>query len=163
MESEEKQAALSRAGGQFIVFRLYDELFGFNISLVNEITELLPLNPVPRAPEFVSGVINYHGRIVAVIDLTRFFNLEVDRAEALTRIIVFVPGEYQIGFLVDDIKEITHILEDSEEMNPMEGKNFKNIYIEGVACIDDELVNIINAGKLLADLEDYFKEVNIEY
>ncbi len=163
MGSEDKQAVLSRQGDQVIVFRLHDELFGFDISHVNEITELLPLNPVPRSPEFVSGVINYHGRIVAVLDLARFFNLKVKRDDVLARIIVFVPGDYQIGFLVDSINEITHVLEDSEETNPMEGKNFKNVYIEEVACIGDDLVNIINAGKLLTDLEDYFKEVNVEY
>ena len=163
MGTPEKQAVLSRMKDQIIVFRLHNELFGFEIARVNEITELLPLNTVPRSPAFVSGVINYHGRIVTVLDLSKFFNLEAERSDMLARIIVFVPGEFQIGFLVDSINEITDVAGEAEEVNPMEGENFKNVYIGRVAHLGNDVVNIINSEKLLQDLEEYFKEVNVEY
>ncbi len=45
----------------------------------------------------------------------------------------------------------------------MGGEDFKNIYIEKVVSIGKTPVNIIDVEKLLADLEDYFKEVSIEH
>jgi len=148
---------------QIVVFKLHDELFGFRISIVNEITEVLPLNVIPRAPDFIAGAANYHGRILAVLSLARFFNLPSLERGALTRIIVLVPEGYSIGFLVDSISEITYILEGVEEKNPMEGKEFKNKYINRVVNIKDSLINIVDVEGLLADLEEYFKEVNLEY
>lgn len=164
MEVAEKSSTLSSSGEQHILFKLGDEVFAFNIAIVNEITELLSMNMVPRSPEFIKGVINFHGRVVAVHDLADFFSLESKgKDSALKRIIVLVPKGYHIGFLVDSVTEITYINEEHEESNPMEGKDFKNIYIDKVVCIGDTPVNIIDVDKLLADLEDYFKEVYIEH
>lgn len=163
-EVAEKSPVISSSGEQYILFKLGEELFAFNIAIVNEITELLPMNMVPRSPEFISGVINFHGRVVAVHDLAAFFSLASNEKEtALKRIIVLVPKGYHIGFLVDSVREITYINDEDEEANPMEGKDFKNIYIDKVVCIGDTPINIIDVEKLLADLEDYFKEVYIEH
>jgi len=164
MEAAEKSSSVSTPGEQHILFKLGDEFFAFNIAIVNEITELLPMNMVPRSPDFIGGVINFHGRVVAVHDLAAFFNLKSAKKDsALKRIIVLVPRGYDIGFLVDSVKEITYINDEGEEANPMEGKDFKNIYVEKVVCLGNTPVNIIDVDKLLADLEDYFKEVYIEH
>lgn len=163
MNEEKVREVVPVPGEQVIVFRLHDELFGFGIPLINEIIEVAPLNPVPKTPNFMAGAINYHGKIVAVLSLARFFNLPSHEKGALSRIIVLVPEEYSVGFLVDSISEIGYIPEDSEERNPMEGEKFKNRYVERVVCIGDDLVNILDVNRILADLEDYFKEVDVEY
>jgi purine-binding chemotaxis protein CheW len=163
MDLVEKKKSASLTDEQVVIFTLHNELFGLDISRVNEISELLPMNLVPKAPEFIKGVINYHGRIVAIHDLASFFDLPANTDDNLARIIVLVPGEYHIAFLVHSVKEIIFVPETVEEVNPMEGEDFKNIYIEKVVCIGENPVNIIDVGKLLADLEDYFKEVNIEH
>ena len=160
MDDLQLQDATASAGEQIIVFRLGDELFGLNISYINEISELRPMNFVPRSPEFIAGVINCHGRIVAVHDLGSFFSLPAPEDKSLARIIILVPKGYELAFLVDSVKEITFIPEESEVLNPMEGQDFKNIYIEKVVCFGENPINIIDIGKLLADLEDYFKEVS---
>ena len=163
MNPDQKNEIESLSKDQIVIFSLHNELFGLNITRVNEISELMPMNHVPKAPKFIKGVINYHGRIVAIHDLARFFELPTKMDENLARIIILVPGEYHIAFLVHSVKEIVFIPETIEELNPMEGEDFKNIYIERVVCIGESPVNIIDSEKLLADLEDYFKEVNIEH
>ena len=148
---------------QVVIFTLHNELYGINIAQVNEISELRPMNLVPKSPEFIKGVINYHGKIVAIHDLARFFDLPTEIDDTLGRIIVLVPEEHHIAFLVHSVKEITFIPDVEEEINPMGGEDFKNIYIEKVVSIGKTPVNIIDVEKLLADLEDYFKEVSIEH
>ena len=163
MNPDQNNENESLSKDQIVIFSLHNELFGLNITRVNEISELMPMNHVPKTPEFIKGVINYHGRIVAIHDLARFFELPTKMDENLARIIILVPGEYHIAFLVHSVKEIVFVPETIEELNPMEGEDFKNIYIERVVCIGESPVNIIDSEKLLADLEDYFKEVNIEH
>ena len=159
-EQKEKIDSLDE---QIIIFALHDEFFGFNISHIDEISEVTSLNMVPKAPDFISGVINYHGKIVAVMSLARFFNLPSQERGTLSRIIVLAFPGYSIGLLVDNVREITSIPDGTEESNPMEGEDFKNIYVDMVITLGGSLVNMINLKKLLSDLEDYFKEVNVEH
>ena len=163
MESAEDDVREKSCEEQIIIFGLHNELFGFNISLIDEITEVAALNSVPKTPDCIVGVINYHGKVVAVLSLARFFNLPSHERGALSRIIVLALPGYSIGLLVDNIKEITFIPVESNERNPMEGEDFKNVYVEMVLSIGDSLVNMINIKKLLADIEAYFKEVNVEH
>lgn len=148
---------------QVIIFKLHNESFGFNISFVNEITELLPLNHVPRSPEFISGVVNYHGRIISIVDFASFFKLPTSEPGPDTRMLILVPTDYQVGFTVDSVCEIAFISEKTEEVNPMDCKDFNNTYIEKVVTAGKNLVNIIDVERVLAELEDHFKEVDIEY
>ena len=54
---------------QLVVFRLGKEEFGVNIHQVREIVRLVPITPIPRAPDFIEGVVNLRGQILAVMDL----------------------------------------------------------------------------------------------
>jgi purine-binding chemotaxis protein CheW len=148
---------------QTAIFRLHDEFFGFAICLIDEIVEVSPLNMVPKAPDFVAGVMNSHGRIVAVISLARFFGLPSHEKGPQSRIMIYIPEDFNVGFLVDSIEEIASIEWEMEEGNPMEGDSVQNKYIEKVVSLDERLINIIDMRKLVADLEDYFKEVDVEY
>jgi purine-binding chemotaxis protein CheW len=163
METAENEVRDRSYEEQIILFGLHNELFGFNISLIDEITEVAALNAVPKAPDCIIGVTNYHGKIVAVLSLARFFNLPSHERGALSRIIVLALPGYSVGLLVDNVKEITYSPVESDERNPMEGEDFKNIYVEKVLSVGDSLVNMINIKKLLTDLEGYFKEVNVEH
>ena len=88
MNPDQNKEKESLSKDQIVIFNLHNELFGLNISRVNEISELLPMNHVPKAPDFIKGVINYHGRIVAIHDLARFFDLSTKIDDNLARIIV---------------------------------------------------------------------------
>lgn len=160
MEVVEERIETLSESEQSVIFRLHDEYFCIDISFACEITELLPLNRVPKAPGFVAGAVNYHGKVVGVVSLARFFNLPSHERGALSRIIVLNAGEYSAGFLVDSIKEIVFI---PDEDNPMEGDAFESRYVKRVVSIGSSLVNVLDVEKLLADLEDYFKEGNVEY
>ena len=54
---------------QIVVCELADEHYGLDIAKVFEIIRHQPITPVPRAPQFVKGVINLRGRIIPVVDL----------------------------------------------------------------------------------------------
>ncbi len=163
MEAVDGEDRVMEGQEQVIIFGLHNELFGFNISCIDEISEVGTFNLVPKAPDFVAGVTNFHGKIVAVISLSRFFNLPSHERGALSRLIVLATPGYSVALLVDNVQEITFLPEGAGEKNPMEGEDFKNIYVEKVFSLRGALVNMINIKKLLADLDDYFKEGNIEH
>lgn len=58
-----------------ILIQLGQEVFGLEAAYVFDIRPLPSITPVPRAPDWVVGVVNLRGRIVSVVDLKRFFRL----------------------------------------------------------------------------------------
>lgn len=56
-------------GTLFLLFRIGNERYALEASRVEAVLPLLPLKPVPGAPEGIVGVINYHGAAVPVVDL----------------------------------------------------------------------------------------------
>ncbi|GFE57271.1 chemotaxis protein CheW [Geobacter sp. AOG1] len=54
-----------------LVFTLQGERYGLSLQDVLEVIDPSRPVPVPRAPEFIRGVINVHGSLVTILDLAR--------------------------------------------------------------------------------------------
>ena len=73
---------------QLVTFSIGEEEFGVNILKVQEIIRTMEITKVPRAPDFVEGVINLRGKVIPIIDLRRRFGLAPRGHDKNTRIIV---------------------------------------------------------------------------
>lgn len=72
----------------------------------NYIVEVLPLNeitPLPCTPSFILGIINVHGRILAVINLKTFLGLPEKGITNLNRVIVVKHEAVEVGLLADEV------------------------------------------------------------
>jgi CheW protein len=88
---------------QLVTFSTGDEEFGVDILKVQEIILPMAITKVPKAPEFVEGVINLRGKVIPVIDLRRRFGLKSKAQDKYTRIIVIEINQMIVGFVVDSI------------------------------------------------------------
>ena len=65
-----------------VVFDLNEEAYGVDIGAVREIIRMQEITRVPRAPEFIEGVINLRGKVIPVVELrTRFSMPAVERTD----------------------------------------------------------------------------------
>lgn len=46
--------------------------YAVEVDFVDEVAEILPEHPIPYAPRFLRGVVNIHGKLAAVIDLSMY-------------------------------------------------------------------------------------------
>lgn len=46
--------------------------YAVDVDAVDEIAELLPEYPIPDSPRFLRGVVNIHGKLAAVLDLSLY-------------------------------------------------------------------------------------------
>ncbi|HLM67822.1 MAG TPA: chemotaxis protein CheW [Longimicrobium sp.] len=75
-----RQAAVPQV--QLVTFRVGGEEFGLDVFSVHEILSYQQPTPMPRAPEFVEGVLDVRGivrvgeRLVVLIDLDRILSSE---------------------------------------------------------------------------------------
>lgn len=100
----------SGADEQFIVFRLAGEEYGLPIASVDEVVRMPEtLTRLPKAPDFIEGVMNLRGRVVPVIDQRRRFRFE-ERGERRSERIVVVRIDHMLaGFVVDSVSEVLRI------------------------------------------------------
>ncbi|HXC93816.1 MAG TPA: chemotaxis protein CheW [Geobacteraceae bacterium] len=46
--------------------------YAVNVDYLDEISELLPEYPIPQSPRFLRGVVNIHGKLAVVFDLSLY-------------------------------------------------------------------------------------------
>ena len=146
--------------GKYLTFKLVDEEYGLEILKVREIIGLLPITNLPRTPVFVRGVINLRGKVIAVIDLRKKFELDVmDDTDQTCIIVVDVTGTtggvVEMGILVDSVSEVLDIKGEDIEESPSFGTNVDTAFILGMAKTKGSVKILLNIEKVLspADLE----------
>src|SRR5438105_13039660 len=90
-------------------FQVGRETYGVPITSLHEIVRVPEITAVPDAPDYVEGVINLRGKIVAVIDLRKRFG---EKKVALARrngILVLEHKGRLSGLIVDSATEVLKI------------------------------------------------------
>lgn len=144
-------------GSQFLTFALADEEYGVDILRVQEIKGWTPVTRVPNTPDYVRGVLNLRGTIVPIVDMRARFNLEEVEYTPVTVIIVLAvaSGEERrvIGIVVDAVSDVLNVSADDIKPPPDFGAKVNIEFINGLATIDDHMVMLMDADKLVTSEE----------
>lgn len=94
---------------QWLAFSLGDEDYALDITTIREIIKPREITDIPRAPEFLLGIISLRGTIIPVFDLKN--RLKLGRGELVpdSRIIVCQHEERAAGLLVDRIAQVVNL------------------------------------------------------
>jgi purine-binding chemotaxis protein CheW len=144
-----EERAASEATEHLATFFLDREEYGVEVKLVQEIRRLTEVTPVPRAPDFIKGVINLRGRIIPVVDLKRKLRLgEVQEGRA-ARIVVVKIQDRLIGMMVDGASQVLKVPVSSVEPAPDEVVEKGGDYIRGVAKLEKRLIILVDLHRIL--------------
>lgn len=104
---------------QFVVFQLGAEEFGVPIEAVQEIVRIPDgIARIPKAPEFVEGVMNLRGSVLPVVDQRRRFGMPAAERSERQRILVYSLPAGRVGFIVDSVSEVLKIRRTAIEPAP---------------------------------------------
>jgi purine-binding chemotaxis protein CheW len=137
---------------QIVIFRVGRQEFAFDILQVERILRYSAPSPLPKAPQFLEGVLPYGESAVPVIDLRKRFELEAPIREE-TRMMVLELESQRVAVLVDEVREVLRI--DSTAIaapGPMVS-GLSAVYIAGIVTSAGRTVIILNARKLLSATE----------
>jgi len=135
---------------QLVTFGIGSEEFGVDILRVQEIIRTMEITKVPRAQDFVEGVINLRGKVIPIIDLRRRFGLPSRQHDKYTRIIVIELYDIIVGFVVDSVSEVLRIPASTVEPPPPVVSGVEAEYIRGVGKLQDRLLILIDLDRLLS-------------
>lgn len=138
---------------QLVTFRIGEEEFGVDILAVQEIIRLMQITMVPRAPEFIEGVINLRGKVIPVINMRTRFNKVQVQPDSSTRIVVMELDQKIVGFLVDGVSEVLRIPESTVEDPPPVVAGIGSEYIRGIGKLDNRLLILLNLEQLLGSID----------
>lgn len=145
-----------------VIFRLHQQEYAVDIAGVQEIVRLLKITRVPRAPRHIEGVINLRGNILPVVDLHGFFSLPRRQDTERTRIVIIRSSGRTMGFIVDEVLEVTAFNADALEPPPcIEEKKGKN-FARGVIRVGERLVMLLNVDAIMDDLLQMGEETGRE-
>jgi purine-binding chemotaxis protein CheW len=145
-----------------VEFDLGGERYALDIQLAREIVEMMPITPIPRAPPYISGVINLRGEITNIMNLNTLLGLPNEAVRENQKIIVLVPeaaGGSNVGIIVDDVSSVTQVPEsDIEHMGEGISSEFSH-FVKGIIKVSSGegektkgLVIWIDMQKVLKDL-----------
>jgi len=136
-----------------VLFGLNDIACGVDSSQVNEIVKFQEISKVPNMPRFIEGMINLRGKVVPIVNLNKRFDLGETPINKKTKIIITKIDDTFIGFLVNEVSEITKFSSENLEQPSEILRKINNIYIKCVGIIEERIILILDLGAILSDNE----------
>jgi purine-binding chemotaxis protein CheW len=140
-------------GDKYLTFLSAEEEYGIPIKKVKEIIGIMEITQLPKAPEFIKGVMNLRGKIIPVMDLRLKLGLDGREYNERTCIVVIeVDAEEtkrQIGIVVDIVSEVVGIQAGDVEPPPEYGTQVAESFLLGIGKVKGRVVLLLDIGKLL--------------
>lgn len=136
---------------ELLLFRLSGkQLFGINVFKVQEVIQCPPLTSIPKSNRIVRGIANMRGKTIPVMDLSMSIGGPPQpQVEGRFVVVTEYNGSTQ-GFLVNGVDRIVNM--NWEEILPPPRGTGRGHYLTAVTRVDEELVEIIDVEKVLAEV-----------
>jgi len=130
---------------QVVVFKVNEEQFAVEASIVQSINDMMEITKVPKSAAYIKGLINLRGNIISLLDINLLLGIEKGTMEQ-ENIIILNLKEESVGVTVDQVDEVLEIEENIIEK--LETDKTKT-YIKGVINFKDRIVTLIDIGRLI--------------
>ncbi len=138
--------------------KIYEGIYGINVSKVREIIKVPKLTELPGTPEYIEGIFDLRDVVIPVINLAKWMGIEEpEDAKKNTRVIITEFNNVLIGFIVHEAKRIRRISwSDIEPASFASGGGaLDGSKITGVTRIEDDAV------LLILDLESVVQDLGL--
>jgi len=137
---------------QLVAFRVGGQEFAFNVFQVERILRYEAPAPLPKAPAYLEGVLQYQGVPVPVVDLRKRLGVEAPKRDD-TRIVVIETEGHRIGAVVDTVTEVMQVPATQVSAPAPIVKGLAAEYITGMVVRQDRTIIVLNTSKLLSSKE----------
>ncbi|MFO7875167.1 MAG: chemotaxis protein CheW [Desulfovermiculus sp.] len=112
------------------------------------------ITKIPKAPDYVKGVINLRGKVIPVVDIRLKFGMPEKEISRKTCIIVTQAQRRQssliIGIVVDEVSEVMEISGDQIEPAAAFGAQLDRNFILGMAKTENAVKILLDINKVLS-------------
>jgi len=137
---------------QLVTFRIAGQDFAFNIFQVERILRYERPSPLPKAPDYLEGVLQYQGGAVPLIDLRKRLGTPAPLRDD-TRTIILEWDGGKLGVVVDTVTEVLQVAATEVTAPPSIVRGLAAEYITGLVVKDARTIVVFNTAKLLGSKE----------
>ena len=146
---------------EILMFRLAGrQLFAINVFKVQEVLQLPRLTLMPHRHPHVCGVISLRGQPLPVIDLSQAIGMRPLTPNEHSTIIVTEYNRSVQAFLVGSVDRILNL--NWESILPPPGGSGRQHYLTAITRVDEQIVEIIDVEKVLAEISPMNTRVSAE-
>ena len=137
---------------QLVSFKVAGQDFALNIFQVERILRYEAPAPLPKAPDFLEGVLQYQGAAVPLVDLRKRLGVPAPHREETRSVILEWEGG-KLGVVVDAVTEVLQLAAEAITSPPGIVKGLAAEYITGLVVKDGRTIIVLNAARLLSSTE----------
>jgi len=137
---------------QFVVFRVGPQEFALDIFQVERILRYEKPATLPKAPEYLEGVVQYAGGVVPVIDLRKRLAVPATLKEE-TRVMVLEMDAHRVAIVVDQVLEVLRVEAPTITPPPPMVQGLAAAYISGIISRPSRTIVVLNAARLFTSKE----------
>ncbi len=128
-------------------FDIENNCYALEINDIIEIIPLVKIEDIIYANKYLSGLINYRGQLIPIIDLKYFLFQKKSKFLLSTRIIIYCHLLQTIGIIIEDLTDTIELdsrqlISDSEKLS---GSN----YIKAYYVDEEKTTKIINVANII--------------
>ncbi len=135
---------------QFIGLLINSEEFLLPIEVTNEIIMMPQLTHVPRAPNYIEGVINLRGIILPAINLRKMLGVPEAHFHSQCRIIIARCDTVTVGLIVDGITYVVALSQDQLQNQSLHSKGTGSELISMISKRGNQVNGVLDIAKILA-------------
>lgn len=141
----------------YLSFTICGDHYAVNVAKVLEVLQEEHITPVPNAPAYIRGIINFRGDVVPVFETRVRFNLPLRENIEAYNIIVLDISEgadmLRLGGLVDKVKDVISIDDIDIKPVPPMSKDFNADFLQGIYKLENEFILLLNVEKVFSGIE----------
>ena len=136
---------------ELLLFRLDGpQLYGINVFKVREVLQCPKLTLIPKSHPVVCGVASIRGATIPILDLAMATGAGALKDQSNPFVIITEYNTKTQGFLVRSVERIVNM--NWEDIHPPPKGTGNDHYLTAVTRMDDQLVEIIDVEKVLAEV-----------
>ena len=136
-----------------IVFNIGKDRFGLDVSQIIEVIPLVTFKKVHRTPKYVSGIFNYRGTMVPVIDLSTLISGKPSQPLLSTRVILVnytsPDNHHTLGLVAERVTETMVFRE--EDFKPPVIESDTTRYLGDIMTTEDGMIQRITIENILPE------------
>ncbi len=138
-----------------VEFNLNDEVYAFDVKYISQVVNIEKVTDIPCTPPFVLGVTEAQEKIISIIDLRSFFDMQHPKDNILSeKLIILEYNNNSFGITADKVIGMKKVTIDSIQTNMATFDDMRKKYFYGLT--KDQTI-ILDANKLLLDPEIIIK------
>lgn len=164
VEEVKKQASLEKKQEeigslvQLIIFKLGEEEYALNIDQIKEVVLTPGIAKIPQTPNYIKGLANIRGNVIAIVDLEKKFNLGENDTQKGNYTLVVESESFKIGVLVKEVPNTLTVDEKDIDNSTsiLQYSNLDQDCIRGIVKSGERMIILVDMIKMM-EAEDLNK------